>query len=165
NKEELRDEADSGDLPRTLHIIADLSSREQTLSKPQIIAQWFHSLTGQLLQDPRAGIRILSTGIGEDINTEISCAFYAVSAYGEKRNYSSLFLPGVPAQSLRVASLRLWVGERVLTVVCCYAPNGSSEYPLFLGSLGRVLDSAPNWGLHCLTGGLQRSHGQRPGWE
>uniref|UniRef100_A0A8C6NR40 Endonuclease/exonuclease/phosphatase domain-containing protein n=1 Tax=Nothobranchius furzeri TaxID=105023 RepID=A0A8C6NR40_NOTFU len=44
----------------------------------------------------------------------------------------------------RVASLRLRVGERVLTVVCAYGPNISSEYPPFLESLGRVLDSAPS---------------------
>uniref|UniRef100_A0A8C6K918 Endonuclease/exonuclease/phosphatase domain-containing protein n=1 Tax=Nothobranchius furzeri TaxID=105023 RepID=A0A8C6K918_NOTFU len=43
----------------------------------------------------------------------------------------------------RVASLRLRVGEWVLTVVCSYGPNISSEYPPFLESLGRVLDSAP----------------------
>uniref|UniRef100_A0A8C6M0S1 Endonuclease/exonuclease/phosphatase domain-containing protein n=1 Tax=Nothobranchius furzeri TaxID=105023 RepID=A0A8C6M0S1_NOTFU len=44
----------------------------------------------------------------------------------------------------RVASLRLRVGERVLTVVCAYGPNISSEYSPFLESLGRVLDSAPS---------------------
>uniref|UniRef100_A0A8C6KQA6 Endonuclease/exonuclease/phosphatase domain-containing protein n=1 Tax=Nothobranchius furzeri TaxID=105023 RepID=A0A8C6KQA6_NOTFU len=50
------------------------------------------------------------------------------------------FTPG----DKRVASLRLRVGERVLTVVCAYGPNISSEYPPFLESLGRVLDSAPS---------------------
>nr|XP_054587806.1 uncharacterized protein LOC129153071 [Nothobranchius furzeri] len=50
------------------------------------------------------------------------------------------FIPG----DERVASLRLWVRERVLTVVCAYGPNISSEYPPFLESLVRVLDSAPS---------------------
>ncbi|KAI3355342.1 hypothetical protein L3Q82_017887 [Scortum barcoo] len=39
--------------------------------------------------------------------------------------------------------LCLRVGEQVLTVVCCYVPNSSSEYPSFQGSLGWVLDRAP----------------------
>ena len=43
----------------------------------------------------------------------------------------------------RVASLRLWVGERVLTVVCAYATNIGKEYPPFLKSFEKVLDSAP----------------------
>uniref|UniRef100_A0A3P9PV83 Reverse transcriptase domain-containing protein n=1 Tax=Poecilia reticulata TaxID=8081 RepID=A0A3P9PV83_POERE len=43
----------------------------------------------------------------------------------------------------RVASLRLRVGGRVLTVVCAYGPNGSSDYPPFLESLEGVLESAP----------------------
>ncbi len=42
-----------------------------------------------------------------------------------------------------VASLYLRVGERSLTVVCAYGPNGSTEYPAILESLGRVLESAP----------------------
>ncbi|KAK7916392.1 hypothetical protein WMY93_012153 [Mugilogobius chulae] len=43
----------------------------------------------------------------------------------------------------RVASLRLRVGDRSLTVVSAYGPNNSAEYPAFLESLGGVLDSAP----------------------
>ncbi|TWW56294.1 hypothetical protein D4764_08G0002810 [Takifugu flavidus] len=52
---------------------------------------------------------------------------------------SSLTL-GFSQSSERVASLRLRVGERVLTVVCAYAPNNSSEYLPFLEDLGRMLD-------------------------
>uniref|UniRef100_A0A8C6KHB6 Endonuclease/exonuclease/phosphatase domain-containing protein n=1 Tax=Nothobranchius furzeri TaxID=105023 RepID=A0A8C6KHB6_NOTFU len=44
----------------------------------------------------------------------------------------------------RVASLHLRVGVRVLTVVCAYGSNISSEDPPFLESLGQVLDSAPS---------------------
>uniref|UniRef100_A0AAV2L504 Uncharacterized protein n=1 Tax=Knipowitschia caucasica TaxID=637954 RepID=A0AAV2L504_KNICA len=36
----------------------------------------------------------------------------------------------------RVASLRLRVGDKSLTVVTAYGPNGSAEYPAFLESLG-----------------------------
>ncbi len=43
----------------------------------------------------------------------------------------------------RVVSLCLRVGDRSLTVVCAYGPNGSVEYPAFLVSLGGVLESAP----------------------
>ena len=43
----------------------------------------------------------------------------------------------------RVASLQLQVGGQVLTVVCVYVPNSSSEYPLLLEYLEKVLESAP----------------------
>ena len=42
-----------------------------------------------------------------------------------------------------VASLHLRVGKWVLTVVCYHAPKSSSEYPPFLESLEKVLESAP----------------------
>ncbi|XP_068187802.1 insulin receptor substrate 1-B [Antennarius striatus] len=42
----------------------------------------------------------------------------------------------------RVASLRLRVGDRCLTVISAYGPNGSAEYLAFLVSLGGVLNSA-----------------------
>ena len=45
----------------------------------------------------------------------------------------------------RVVSLHLQVGEQVLTVVCTYEPNSSSEYPTFFESLEKVVESAPYW--------------------
>ena len=52
-----------------------------------------------------------------------------------------------------VASLSLWVGEQVLTVVCVYVPNSSSENQPSLESLEKVSESVP-------TGRLQHSCGQ-----
>ncbi|KAK3526236.1 hypothetical protein QTP70_018714 [Hemibagrus guttatus] len=43
----------------------------------------------------------------------------------------------------RVVSLRLRVGDRCLTVVSAYGPNGSVEYPTFLETLRGVLEGAP----------------------
>ncbi|KAK3568634.1 hypothetical protein QTP86_011435 [Hemibagrus guttatus] len=43
----------------------------------------------------------------------------------------------------RVVSLRLRAGNRCLTVVSAYGPNGSVEYPTFLETLRGVLEGAP----------------------
>ncbi|KAK3511705.1 hypothetical protein QTP70_014524, partial [Hemibagrus guttatus] len=43
----------------------------------------------------------------------------------------------------RVVSLRLRAGDRYLTVVSAYGPNGSVEYPTFLETLRGVLEGAP----------------------
>ncbi|KAK3534941.1 hypothetical protein QTP70_002024 [Hemibagrus guttatus] len=43
----------------------------------------------------------------------------------------------------RVVSLRLQAGDRCLTVVSAYGPNGSVEYPTFLETLRGVLEGAP----------------------
>ena len=61
----------------------------------------------------------------------------------------------------RVASLRLRVGDRSLTVICAYGPNGSVEYPVFLESLGGGLEKCSDRGLGRSTGVLQRTRGQR----
>ncbi|KAK3554374.1 hypothetical protein QTP70_022602, partial [Hemibagrus guttatus] len=42
----------------------------------------------------------------------------------------------------RVVSLSLWAGDRRLTVVSAYGPNGSVEYPTFLETLQGVLEGA-----------------------
>ncbi|TWW68218.1 hypothetical protein D4764_19G0000160, partial [Takifugu flavidus] len=52
----------------------------------------------------------------------------------------------------RVASLRLRVGGRILTVVCVYGQNSSSAYPPFLASLEGVLESVPSGGSLVLLG-------------
>ncbi|KAK3538143.1 hypothetical protein QTP70_032395 [Hemibagrus guttatus] len=43
----------------------------------------------------------------------------------------------------RVVSLRFRAGDRCLTVVSAYGPNGSVEYPTFLETLRGVLEGAP----------------------
>ncbi|KAK3547070.1 hypothetical protein QTP86_009563 [Hemibagrus guttatus] len=43
----------------------------------------------------------------------------------------------------RVVSLRLRAGDRCLTVVSAYGPNGSVDYPTFLETLRGVLEGAP----------------------
>nr|XP_049577503.1 glycine receptor subunit alpha-3 isoform X6 [Syngnathus scovelli] len=79
--------------------------------------------------------------------------FHSGVAHGERRRagVGILIAPQLGTCTLgftlvneRVASLRLRVGGRVLTVVCVYASNGSSECPPFLGSLEEMLESAPS---------------------
>ena len=78
--------------------------------------------------------------------------FHSGVAHGERcrAGVGILIAPRLSACTLgftpvdkRVASLRLRVGGRVLTVVCAYAPNSSSEYTPFLESLTEALESAP----------------------
>ncbi|XP_070407391.1 craniofacial development protein 2-like isoform X1 [Nothobranchius furzeri] len=92
-----------------------------------------------------------SIGSGTQVLERCWTRSFAGVAPGERRRAGVGFLlaPSLSACVLwftpgheRVAYLRLRVGERVLTVVCAYAPNISSDYPPFLESLGRVLDSA-----------------------
>ncbi|TWW71634.1 EARP-interacting protein [Takifugu flavidus] len=64
---------------------------------------------------------------------------------------SACILEFIPVDE-RVASLRLRVGGRILTVVCAYGPNSSSAYPPFLESLEGVLKSAPSGGSLILLG-------------
>ncbi|TWW81646.1 R2DM Retrovirus-related Pol polyprotein from type II retrotransposable element, partial [Takifugu flavidus] len=89
-----------------------------------------------------------SVGSGTQVLEGGWTLFYAGVAQGERRKAGVGFLlaPRLSSSTLgfsRVASLRLRVGERVLMVVCAYAPNNSSEYPPFLEDLGRTLDSVP----------------------
>ncbi|TWW74372.1 R2DM Retrovirus-related Pol polyprotein from type II retrotransposable element [Takifugu flavidus] len=93
-----------------------------------------------------------SVGSGTQVLEGGWTLFYAGVAQGERQRAGVGFLLaprlssstlGFSRSSERVASLRLRVGERVLMVVCAYAPNNSSEYPPFLEDLGWTLDSVP----------------------
>ncbi|TWW62683.1 hypothetical protein D4764_04G0013300 [Takifugu flavidus] len=64
----------------------------------------------------------------------------------------TLYHSGVADVNERVASLRLWVGGPILTVVWAYGPNSRSVYPPFLESLVGVLESAPSGGSLILLG-------------
>ncbi|GAA6070471.1 uncharacterized protein LOC115409932, partial [Tachysurus ichikawai] len=93
-----------------------------------------------------------SLGSGTQLIERSWTLYYSGVARGERRRsgVGLLIAPQLSHHVLeftpvneRVVSLRLRVGDRSLTVICAYGPNGSVEYPTFLASLGGVLESAP----------------------
>lgn len=52
----------------------------------------------------------------------------------------------------RVVFQRLRAQKQVLTIICFYVPNNSSEYPAILELLGGMLEGAPSGGSVVLLG-------------
>ena len=89
-----------------------------------------------------------SLGSGTQLLERGWTLFYSGVARSERRRagVGLLIAPQLSHHVLadeRVASLRLRVGDRSLTVVSAYWLNGRAEYPTFLEALGGVLESAP----------------------
>ncbi|KAK3564528.1 hypothetical protein QTP86_022862 [Hemibagrus guttatus] len=93
-----------------------------------------------------------SLGSGTQLLERGWTLFFAGVPHGERRRagVGLLIAPHISRHVLefspvneRVVSLRLRAGDRCLTVVSAYGPNGSVEYPTFLETLRGVLEGAP----------------------
>ncbi|KAK3517159.1 hypothetical protein QTP86_003882 [Hemibagrus guttatus] len=99
-------------------------------------------------------VRLASThslGSGTQLLERGWTLFYSGVPHGERRRagVGLLIAPQLSRHVLefspvneRVVSLRLRAGDRCLTVVSAYGPNGSVEYPTFLETLRGVLEGA-----------------------
>ncbi|KAK3534027.1 hypothetical protein QTP86_000639 [Hemibagrus guttatus] len=93
-----------------------------------------------------------SLGSGTQLLERGWTLFFSGVPHGERRRagLGLLIAPQLSCHVLefspvneRVVSLRLWAGDRCLTVVSAYGPNGSVDYPTFLETLRGVLEGAP----------------------
>ncbi|KAK3571606.1 hypothetical protein QTP86_015341 [Hemibagrus guttatus] len=93
-----------------------------------------------------------SLGSGTQLLERGWTLFFSGVPHGEKRRVGVglLIAPQLSRHVLefspvneRVVSLRLWAGDRCLTVVSAYGPNSGVEYPTFLETLQGVLEGAP----------------------
>ncbi|KAK3515281.1 hypothetical protein QTP70_013483 [Hemibagrus guttatus] len=93
-----------------------------------------------------------SLGSGTQLLERGWTLFFSGVPHGERRRagVGLLIAPQLSRHMLvfspvneRVVSLRLQAGDRCLTVVLAYGPNGSVEYPTFLETLRGVLEGAP----------------------
>ncbi|KAK3529492.1 hypothetical protein QTP70_031733, partial [Hemibagrus guttatus] len=92
-----------------------------------------------------------SLGSGTQLLERVWTLFFSGVPHGERRRagVGLLIAPQLSRHVLefspvneRVVSLRLRAGDRCLTVVSAYGPNGSVEYPTFLETLRGVLEGA-----------------------
>ncbi|KAK3523785.1 hypothetical protein QTP70_010045 [Hemibagrus guttatus] len=93
-----------------------------------------------------------SLGSGTQLLERGWTLFFSGVPHGERRRagVGLLIAPQLSCHVLefspvneRVVSLHLRAGDRCLTVVSAYGPNGSVEYPTFLETLRGVLEGAP----------------------
>ncbi|KAK3550786.1 hypothetical protein QTP70_005472 [Hemibagrus guttatus] len=93
-----------------------------------------------------------SLGSGTQLLERSWTLFFSGVPHGEKRQAGVGLLIALQLsrhvlefspENERVVSLRLWAGDRCLTVVLAYGPNGSVDYPTFLKTLRGVLEGTP----------------------